>query len=548
MSAPEFAAMSPYLFRPSCKAVPGLFVAVLFLVLLNIGNVQPGWAVDVNDVPGTLKKLEVKFFRHDYGTDKIPERLDRIEQMVFGESKSGTEGERLKALVAVVPDLDQVVEPAAPGPPVASEAEDKSPAYGKAKSANRKISDPGGKPPVDYNAETPDDIPNQSSYPVVTELERKILGKDYIGESVAKRLSRLEMKAFGKTSSSDDLSERVDKLAVVAGVRARPSANADWADEDDIDMLPATNPYKIADGESSPPYASPPGEDGRSFSGRDLRRDMEVAFGRRPSGGGGSFGMGGAPAAANGSGSFGMGTGSVGSSSGTMPPRAPDLADRASDMVQPGGMGLSQQVALLEREVFQKIYDKDTIPARLKRLEATVFPQDKASEEKSIPDRVRHLLAAVPLSSSPVASKAQPKRQKPYEEDFDGEFFEEGRGPQANGYSQSQRSGGGLSKIIGGLSSLLGSGYTSGAYNVQPGTLVPDPQTGLLYDQYTGSLVDPSTGAVVGRRMMPNMMNPYGYGGYNSGFAPMNGFGMGGGSMGFGIGGGGMRFGSGMWP
>lgn len=547
MCAPEFAAKNLYAFNFGCKTGLTFCVTGVFLVLLNMVYLQPGWSLDVNDMPGTLRKLEIKFFRHDYAADKVPDRLDRIEQMVFGESKSGSESERLKALVAVVPDLDQVAEPVASssgGP--ADDKSDQSSGSNKEKSASRKLSDPNGKPPLDYNTETPDDIPNQSSYPVVTELERKILGKDYIGESVAKRLSRLEMKAFGKTSSSDDLSERVDKLSTVVGLKAKPPSNADWSDEDDLDMLPATNPYKISDSPAAPSYGSAYGEDGRSFSGRDLRRDMEVAFGRRATDGNGSFGMGGGAAAANGSGSFGMGA----SSASAMPKPAPGFSGSAPNTVQPSGMGLSQQVAMLEKEVFQKVYDKDTIPSRLKRLESTVFPQDKSSEEKSIPDRVQHLLAAVPLSSAPAGGGAQSRRPKPYEEDFDGEFFEEeSRERQsASGYSQPQRGGGGLSKIINGLSSLLGSGYASGAYGAQPGTLVPDPQTGLLYDQYTGSLIDPSTGAVVGRKMMPNMMNPYGFGGYNSGFAPMNGFGMGGGSMGFGIGGGGMRFGSGMWP
>src|SRR5207253_3913065 len=74
---------------------------------------------------------------------------------------------------------------------------------------------------------------------------------------IVKRLERLETKAFGKPSSSDDLSERVDRLKTRTGVdlAATPPPGSDWADDEeqgpmagggssDLTYIPAqTTPY-----------------------------------------------------------------------------------------------------------------------------------------------------------------------------------------------------------------------------------------------------------------------------------------------------------------
>ena len=85
------------------------------------------------------------------------------------------------------------------------------------------------------------------------------------------------------------------------------------------------------------------------------------------------------------------------------------------------------------------------------------------------------------------------------------------------------------------------------------GTLIPDPQTGLLLDRVSGNLIDPATGVVVGQRMVPGMATPNqigGFGSFSNGFSPFGstpyGYGSGTG-MRFGFGGIG-RYGGGMWP
>lgn len=58
-------------------------------------------------------------------------------------------------------------------------------------------------------------IQNKSSlsedYPVITKIETKVLGNNFAGEDIYKRLNRLELSVFGKISQKS-LSERVDAL------------------------------------------------------------------------------------------------------------------------------------------------------------------------------------------------------------------------------------------------------------------------------------------------------------------------------------------------
>lgn len=485
-----------------------------------------------------ISKLEEKYFQHDFPKDETVDRLNRLEQLVFGETKTGSVDDRLKSLMALVPNLNaKVEEPKAPAEQTAPTAEASRPSRPA----------PAYKPSPKETAYD-DEVPSkdQNSYPAVSAIEKKLLGRDYVGESLGKRLDRLEIKAFGKTNSSDDLQDRVDRLRGSSGVdvaRQKP-IGSEWADEEE-------DPH-IAGSEGIQPFTGV-GED--PSLNRSYRKQMSSDYGRPkppafdPYSGSGTFGAGGGSRGGSygGGGTFGAGgTYGSGMASGGrgdgMPPSAPDFSRGGAGGGAPSpapGVGVSQQISMLEKEVFQKTYSSETLLNRINRLETTVFPQDKPQADKSLPDRVSRLVAAVPLSQGSMPPTAPPKRQRK-DPDFPDLDF--------NGPSQMSKGPSGLSKIINGLGSALGGGYT-GSYNVAPGTLVNDPQTGLLYDQYTGTLIDPMTGAVVGRRsVQTNGFGNTGYGGFNSGFSPMSPFGgMGGGSgMQFGFGGGGMRFGG--WP
>lgn len=519
------------------------------------------YAIAINPVladdsmSSNLSKLEDKYFQHDFSKDETPDRLDRLEKLVFGEARTGANEQRLKSLLDMVPDLN------------APKVDD---------SANQAGSTPAPPPPPKRSYKAADPVPdksadnepvaNDSSYPAVTAIEKKLLGRDYIGESVGKRLDRLEIKAFGKTAASEDLQDRVDRLKTATGIdvaKAKP-VNSEWADEEEDPDMAGSQGVQPFSGIGDDPSQQ-----------RNYRKQAQNSYSRPapydPYAGTGTFGAGGSRTGSSGSsGSFGMGN--TASADPTMPASAPDYsrgsgtAAGAAAAAAPQ-LGVNQKLALLEREVFKKTYDKETILNRLNRLETTVFPQDKPASDRSLPERMGRLLSAVPISPGAATAAADPAPKRKRDSDFPDLDFGPSNMQTSNMPSVApQRGSGGLSKIINGLGNALSGGYSgsySGSYATTPGTLITDPSTGLLYDQYTGTYIDPMTGAVVSRRAttgygMGSMggmgamgtMNGYGYpsyGGFNSGFSPTPfgrmGVGSGMGGMGFGFGSGGMRIG-----
>lgn len=513
-----------FLAKSACWAIAAFGVSCLIT--------DSAWAVTIDD---NISKLEQRFFQHPYPKETAQLRLERLEKTVFGEAREGPENERLSALLKAIPDLNS--------PQIATEEESetiKSPPDLKAASPAESFKH---KNKASHPDEGADHIPLASKYPAVTAIEQKLLGRDYAQEPVGERLSRLETKVFGKLSQIEDLSERVDRLKQRTGVdiASQVPRGSDWADDDD-DGQGIT--------EQAPPVARySNGEDGKSFSGRDLRRDFRsMGLPRQyqgvPPSGSGAYGTGGAGKSDSyASGRYGMGGQVREAHPGEIIPFAPPIS--SSNLPTPvakspaSGMGLNQQVGQLENEIFSRTYTSDPLPDRLKRLESTVFPQDKPAIAKSLPDRVNRLLSVVPISATEEKRRVAQSNQRALRPDpnFDDMSMPNGLPPT------NQRRG--LGKIINSISNFFTGGF-SGGYPLPPSSLITDPSTGMLYDRSTGNLIDPSSGMVVGRRPVPGYSS--GIGGissFGSGFAPFGSFGTGFGGMRFGLGG--SQFG-GMWP
>lgn len=495
-----------------------------------------------------LGKLEEKFFQHAYSKDETQDRLERLEKLVFGAPRTGALSERLNALVEAVP-INQTS--SAP-----SEAQKTTAGSASSQGSERKTSADSG---LDRAQNMAPPAVDKSEYPAVTAMERKAWGKDYVGDAIDKRLARLETKYFGRPSTSTDLSERVDRLKQSSGVdiaRMAP-ANSDWADDEDGDIMP------MPPGASNNDLVSKPGEDGKSFSGRDLRADMHKAFGgmstaRSYSSPSGSYGMGSyGSGSSSASGAYGFGGSSRSGSSGGLstrdvdtPPTAPTRQmSRSSGDTPVASVDLPSQVTALEKEIFGKAHNGDPLLTRLNRLEAAVFPQQKPKVDEPLPDRVQKLLAVVPVSEQ----RSKSKRSGDDDLNLDDVGIVQG----SNGQAQSR---GGLGKIIKSMSGFF-SGGAVGGYPMQSGAYITDPQTGMLIDQYTGNMIDPSTGVIMGTRstqvplygsgmgMYGSGLGNYGsFGSFNNGFAPFGnpygGYGTGPGVR-FGFGGGRM---GGFWP
>jgi hypothetical protein len=133
-----------------------------------------------------LSTLENRFFFHQYTNESDDKRLDRLERLIFGHTRSGSQQDRLNSLQIAIP------------------ADGSSPAANSSPSDTASSKDrPRPSVPGD---------PNVDFYPTVTALENEIEGATYKTLPIQERLVQLETKAFGRPSDSDDLSKRVDAL------------------------------------------------------------------------------------------------------------------------------------------------------------------------------------------------------------------------------------------------------------------------------------------------------------------------------------------------
>lgn len=552
----------------------------LAATLTLVGAVSPFCSMQPADAAigsdPRLGQLEVKFFKHTYPKDEEAVRLERLEKMIFGESKSGAAEARLKALADTVPNLAEIAKEEAQAASGASEETASSGSSSSSGNSSNSVSAARGK-----RGKAKDDSSNdlaeersktkpggqvlsgESKYPAVTALEQHIFNRDYAAEAVGDRLNRLETKVFGKPSKFTDLSERVDALKEKSRVDIARQAppGSDWIDDDDDDInFPAPRPVARSPVRSEP-VARTDGDDGRSFSGRDLRKDMQNAFGTRSGGGYGMSGSGSSASSSGGgaSGAYGMGAGasaglaSAGSYGSGMPATAPRRksagagsgssssagagaingggSDRFDDAPPVGAIGLSSKVTALENAVLGKTYAKDPLIERVGRLEETVFPsKSDTASSLSLPERVAKLVEKVPIASAPPksarANRGRSRDDFDMDDDMDmgsgmGSMSSLGAGSGGMTMSQTTRSGG-LGKIINSIGSMLGGGYGgyAGAYGMPTGTLVRDPSTGYMVDSMSGNLINPSTGQIVGRSAgYPSSVYTNGIGGgYSSGY------------------------------
>lgn len=150
------------------------------------------------DNPGqTISLLENNFFEHTYPTDNEEKRVERLEKLIFGESKTGDLQARIKSLSASLPkDTDATL------------LTDQN----SNRSQNQQISSSQGQSTNLNPAQSSDTDDTNTDYPRVDAAEHLLLGKTFPHEPINRRLDQLEVKAFGKPSANPDLSDRVDKL------------------------------------------------------------------------------------------------------------------------------------------------------------------------------------------------------------------------------------------------------------------------------------------------------------------------------------------------
>lgn len=151
-----------------------------------------------SQISKTLSKIENSLFGIEYTTQSDEKRLSRIEEMIYGEKKTGDIKSRLAKLDKDASCNEMGCEIPPKRDTFADEEEMQS--YPNKEKIAQKYQEPEEQ--EDANIE----------YPAVDTLEMSAFGKEYKNLDIKTRLTNLEKKEFLKTYSNDDLSKRVERL------------------------------------------------------------------------------------------------------------------------------------------------------------------------------------------------------------------------------------------------------------------------------------------------------------------------------------------------
>ena len=140
--------------------------------------------------------LENRLFGVTYDNQNIDSRIDRIEKQIYDNIYAGTPEERLSKIDKIYPQSEFEYQP-----------------------QNQQYSD--------YEDTSYQEEPSQAdynNYPVVSKIEQAIYQKDYSGEDIYKRLSRIETELYGQEKTNLSLQERVENLKRVLPKKERKIA------------------------------------------------------------------------------------------------------------------------------------------------------------------------------------------------------------------------------------------------------------------------------------------------------------------------------------
>lgn len=313
-------------------------LAVGTAALLFVGSVawKPAFALNAPTDP--IGQMEVKYFEHTYPNDTQEQRLDRLEKLVFGEVKTGSDDERVSSLLAAIPNLTAAPSQDAGGTS-SSSASSGGDTQGAQQDQTATGQDQGGNQSADAG-----NAADYSDYPSVTALEMFFFHKSFQGEPVKHRLDQLESKAFGHVNAVGDLSDRVDKLEEAArkqnhGVGVDPTSKTEATE--------GSNGMGGMGGMGGPQYVSAPQYGAPQYGGRAPQYNSP------------------------------------------MPPAG----------WQGAGTGLNANVDQLEQMEFGRTFGQMSLLDRVKQLETRIFPHEVVDAQASIPDRVNTMMQAAHLSS-----------------------------------------------------------------------------------------------------------------------------------------------------
>lgn len=158
---------------------------ILITLIIFATNIS-AFALTTKD---TLSVIENNLFGYEYKTETDIARVERIEEHLYGQKKTGTVQKRIESIKS---DTGIIVEE--PKPVITAEEK----ARAKQEQRDKELKNLKEDSTVDY--------------PIVDKMEQEIFHTTYKNENIYSRLDRLEERVF-KQKSNADLNTRVDKLA-----------------------------------------------------------------------------------------------------------------------------------------------------------------------------------------------------------------------------------------------------------------------------------------------------------------------------------------------
>lgn len=201
----DFTVLSTNMTRKQTKTSEILALhSLAFVAGLAFFSMTGALAANATDVDKSLSILENRYFFHHYGHDPVEKRLERIELLILGDTRSGTAEARIQNLQKAVQLRDSQ---AAKIMREAQQNKNESGAASTPESANGAGSVITKKPSG-----------TSASYPAVGTIEWRVLKKTYPQESLDQRLNRLETNLFGMPSQAMSYVDRIERLKKTTGI------------------------------------------------------------------------------------------------------------------------------------------------------------------------------------------------------------------------------------------------------------------------------------------------------------------------------------------
>lgn len=385
------------------KLKKNFWIRVLLLSVMALSLTVPGsWAATMTQPQQTqaIQSLESTLFAVRYDQETPEARVIRLEEVVFGQKQTGSMDARISRLKSAL--SPKALGPLSPNPKQENQAASAQPATGNQRQAMPSTPKapvntgnlPGqtaGQTTASQSSGTP--APNETDYPTISEMERKLFSKTYTNEDITTRLARLEKEVF-KVPQTGTLAERSDNLrmVVLGDLGNGPPAIASYPAGGYVPAPGPAQSYTPPQYGNAYPSSGNGAYNGYGGNGGSYPGGTQVASHSPPSyyGQAGSYQP---PSYSSGGGdyqaSYQPGTNPGSMSSGQI---SPDMLAAMDEM---------------EKQIIGHTYPSEPITARLDRLETKVFKT--TSPELAPQERMQRVIAVASAGGAPSSPQSKAK-------------------------------------------------------------------------------------------------------------------------------------------